>query len=57
MKKRTLFRKTEKLCQHPAATDPYKPEPHRYNLECDGTEGIRKTQKENLVYETVIRKK
>ena len=27
-KKRTLFRKTEKLCQHPAATDPYKPEPH-----------------------------
>mgnify|MGYP000352736063 CR=1 FL=1 len=42
-KKRTLFRKTEKLCQHPAATDPYKPEPHRYDLECDGTEGIRET--------------
>ena len=44
-KKEHFFRKTEKLCQHPAATDPYKPEPHRYDLERDGTEGIRKTQK------------
>ena len=43
--------------QHPAATDPYKPEPHRYDFERDGTEGIRKTQKENLVYKKILRKK
>ena len=40
-----FFARLKKLCQHPVATDPYKPEPHRYDLECDGTEGFGKHKK------------